>query len=335
MTKRDRHVTYSPWVLGSGAGDGRGRDLYDDVVRLLRPRQAAARDARRCVPRNRCRRRAGASTGDGEPRRRPLDGAADLHQWQPCRRLRGPPGARRRRQADAAAGWCAVSRPFTAACIQLTAGPDLAPNIAVAAERIRAAQALGAELVLTPENTTMIEPRRPLLLEKALPEARHPAIPAFAELAAELGIWLLIGSLAIKVEAARCANRSYLFDPKGRVAARYDKIHMFDVDLASGERYRESASFRPGSAAMISDLPWGRLGLTICYDLRFPALYRALAHAGAAFISVPSAFARPTGEAHWQVLAPGPPLPSRCLHPSPARRRPAVPRPQTQGPSLR
>jgi predicted amidohydrolase len=195
-----------------------------------------------------------------------------------------------------------VSRPFTAACIQLTAGPDLAPNIAAAAERIRAAHAMGAELVLTPENTTMIEPRRPLLLEKALPEARHPAIPAFAELAAELGIWLLIGSLAIKVEAARCANRSYLFDPTGRVAARYDKIHMFDVDLASGERYRESASFRPGSAAIMADLPWGRLGLTICYDLRFPALYRALARAGADFISVPSAFTRPTGEAHWQVL---------------------------------
>ena len=195
-----------------------------------------------------------------------------------------------------------MTRPFTAACIQLTAGPDLAPNIAVASERIRAAHALGAELVLTPENTTMIEPRRPLLLEKALPEARHPAVPAFAQLAAELGIWLLIGSLAIKVEAARCANRSYLFDPKGRIAARYDKIHMFDVDLATGERYRESASFRPGAAAVFADLPWGRLGLTICYDLRFPPLYRALAQAGADFISVPSAFTRPTGEAHWQVL---------------------------------
>ena len=195
-----------------------------------------------------------------------------------------------------------MSRPFTAACIQLTAGPDLAPNIAVAAERIREAHALGAELVLTPENTTMIEPRRALLLEKAVPEARHPGVPAFAELAAELGIWLLIGSLAIKVEATRCANRSYLFDPHGAIAARYDKIHMFDVDLASGERYRESASFRPGASAVVADLPWGRLGLTVCYDLRFPQLYRALAQAGADFISVPSAFTRPTGEAHWQVL---------------------------------
>jgi len=139
-----------------------------------------------------------------------------------------------------------VTRPFTAACIQLTAGPDLAPNIAVAAERIRAAHALGAELVLTPENTTMIEPRRPLLLEKALPEARHPAVPAFAQLAAELGIWLLIGSLAIKVEAARCTNRSYLFDPKSHITARYNKIHMFDIDLTTDERYHESASFRPG-----------------------------------------------------------------------------------------
>jgi deaminated glutathione amidase len=195
-----------------------------------------------------------------------------------------------------------VSGPFTAACIQLTAGPDLAPNIAEACERIREARAAGADVVLTPENTTMIEPRRALLLEKALPEAGHPAIPAFAGLAAELGIWLLIGSLAVRVEPTRCANRSYLFDPGGRIAARYDKIHMFDVDLASGERYRESANFRPGGAAVFADLPWGRLGLTICYDLRFPQLYRALAQAGADFICVPSAFTRPTGEAHWQVL---------------------------------
>ena len=195
-----------------------------------------------------------------------------------------------------------MSEPFTAACIQLTAGPELAPNIRIAGERIREAHAAGADFVLTPENTTMIEPRRALLLEKAVAEARPPAIPAFADLAAELGIWLLIGSLAIKVEAERCANRSYLFDPRGRVAARYDKIHMFDVDLASGERYRESTNFRPGAAAAVADLPWGRLGLTVCYDLRFPQLYRALAQAGAAFISVPSAFTRPTGEAHWQVL---------------------------------
>ena len=195
-----------------------------------------------------------------------------------------------------------MSQPFTVSCIQLTAGPELAPNIKLAGERIREAHAAGADFVLTPENTTMIEPRRALRLEKAVVEARHPAMPAFADLAAELGVWLLIGSLAIKVEAERCANRSYLFDPSGRVAARYDKIHMFDVDLASGERYRESASFRPGAAAMVADLPWGRLGLTICYDLRFPQLYRALAQAGAEFISVPSAFTRPTGEAHWQVL---------------------------------
>src|SRR5262249_22409682 len=193
-----------------------------------------------------------------------------LHQRQLCRRLRRPPGARRRRQADADAGGLAVSRPFTAACIQLSAGPELGPNIAIAPGRIRAPPALGAELVLTPENTTMIEPRRPLLLEKALPEARHPAVPAFAELAAELGIWLLIGSLAIKVEAARCANRSYLFDPQGRIAARYDKIHMVDVDLASGERYRESASFRAGSAAVLGDLPLRARGPSLPVDPRVP-----------------------------------------------------------------
>jgi predicted amidohydrolase len=212
-----------------------------------------------------------------------------------------------------------VSRPFTAACVQLTAGPELAPNIAAASAAIRQARAQGAELVLTPENTTLIEPRRPLLLEKARPEPEHPAIPAFAGLAAELGIWLLIGSLAIRLEGERCANRSYLFAPDGTIATRYDKIHMFDVDLANGERYRESATFRPGAAAVTADLPWGRLGLTICYDLRFPQLYRRLAQAGAAFVSVPAAFTRPTGEAHWRVLLQARAIETGCFVLAPAQ----------------
>jgi predicted amidohydrolase len=212
-----------------------------------------------------------------------------------------------------------VSRPFTAACVQLTAGPELAPNIAAASAAIRQARAAGAELVLTPENTTLIEPRRPLLLQKAKPEAEHPAVPAFAALSAELGIWLLIGSLSIRLEGERCANRSYLFAPDGTIAARYDKIHMFDVDLANGERYRESATFRPGATAVTADLPWGRLGLTICYDLRFPQLYRRLAQAGAAFISVPSAFTRPTGEAHWRVLLQARAIETGCFVLAPAQ----------------
>jgi predicted amidohydrolase len=195
-----------------------------------------------------------------------------------------------------------MSAAFKVACVQLNAARDIAPNIATASRLIREARTAGADFILTPENTSMIEPKRALLLEKALPEAEHPGIPAFSALAAELGVWLLIGSMQIRLDATHCANRSFLFDPKGAIAARYDKIHMFDVDLAGGESYRESATFRPGSAAVVAELPWGRLGLSVCYDLRFAYLYRALAQAGASFLTVPAAFTVPTGRAHWHVL---------------------------------
>ena len=187
-------------------------------------------------------------------------------------------------------------------CVQLNAGRDIAPNIAAAAALIREARANGARFILTPENTSMIEPKRPLLLEKAKPEAEHPGLPAFSSLAAELGVWLLIGSMQVKLDADTCANRSFLFDDRGRLAARYDKIHMFDVDLEGGESYRESSRFRPGDRAVIADTPWGKVGLTVCYDLRFAYLYRALAQAGASFLTVPSAFTVPTGRAHWETL---------------------------------
>jgi len=195
-----------------------------------------------------------------------------------------------------------MSAAFKVACVQLNAARDIAPNIAAASALIREAKAQGAAFILTPENTGMIEPKRPQMLEKAKPEAEHPAIPAFSALAAELGVWLLIGSLQIKLDAATCANRSFLFDDRGRIAARYDKIHMFDVDLKGGESYRESKTFRPGDRAVIADAPWGKVGLTVCYDLRFASLYRALAQAGASFLTVPSAFTVPTGQAHWHTL---------------------------------
>ena len=121
-------------------------------------------------------------------------------------------------------------------------------------------------------------------------------------MARKLGIYVHVGSLAIKISPDRAANRGFLIDPKGEIAARYDKIHMFDVDLEGGESYRESRTYRPGEQAVLADLPWGRLGLTICYDLRFPALYRALAEAGATMLTIPSAFTQQTGEAHWHVL---------------------------------
>ncbi|MDX1710864.1 MAG: carbon-nitrogen hydrolase family protein [Rhodovibrionaceae bacterium] len=191
---------------------------------------------------------------------------------------------------------------FTAGLVQMTAEREHAPNIEAASAMIREAAERGAEFVLTPENTTMMEPKRRKLLEKAYAEEDHPGVPAFRALAEELGIWLLIGSLTVKVGEERAANRSLLFAPDGRIAARYDKIHMFDVDIPDGQTYRESKTFRPGDKAVSADLPWGRLGMTVCYDVRFPYLYRDLAKAGAHFLSVPAAFTKFTGQAHWHVL---------------------------------
>jgi predicted amidohydrolase len=195
-----------------------------------------------------------------------------------------------------------MTRPFNVACVQMNSGREIGPNIETASSLIRQARKAGADFILTPENTTCIEPIRERVLANAHGEDSHPAIPAFQALAAETGAWLLIGSLTIKLDPKTCANRSFLFGPKGQIAARYDKIHMFDVDLANGETYRESATFRPGRQAVTAELPWGRLGLTICYDMRFAYLYRALALAGSSFITVPAAFTRPTGQAHWHVL---------------------------------
>ena len=155
---------------------------------------------------------------------------------------------------------------------------------------------------MTPEVTPMLEPRGRLVLEKARPETADEWLPRYRSLARETGAWLLLGSMAVKVGEERCANRSLLIDPGGAVVARYDKIHMFDVDLEGGESYRESRRYRPGGEAVVADTPWGRIGMTVCYDMRFPSLYRDLAQAGADYLTVPSAFARPTGSAHWHVL---------------------------------
>lgn len=195
-----------------------------------------------------------------------------------------------------------MSRIFKAACVQMNSGPEVGPNLAAAENLIRAATANGAELVMTPENTTIIEPNRERALKKSFLEKDHPGLDHFASLARELGIWLLIGSMPVRVEDTRLANRAFLFGPDGSVASRYDKIHMFDVDLANGETYRESKGIRPGEAAELAELPWGVLGLSICYDMRFAYLYRALAQAGAEFLTAPAAFTVPTGRAHWHVL---------------------------------
>jgi predicted amidohydrolase len=150
--------------------------------------------------------------------------------------------------------------------------------------------------------TTLIELERDRLHAAAAPEEGNAALARFTGLARDLAIWLHIGSLPIRLGSGKLANRSYLISPAGRITARYDKIHMFDVDLGGGESYRESANYEPGRHAVVADLPWGKLGMTICYDLRFPQLFRALARAGVKFIAVPAAFTRPTGKAHWHLL---------------------------------
>ena len=193
-------------------------------------------------------------------------------------------------------------RPFKAACVQVNAGNDLAANIDTASRLAVEARAAGAELILMPENVAMMEWGRSNVVLKAMPEDRHLALSAFRDLARELNCWLHTGSLACLLDGGMVANRNFVIRPDGSVAARYDKIHMFDVDLGLGEVYRESATFQPGDHAVAVDLPWGRLGLTICYDLRFPHLYRALAKAGCDFLAVPAAFTKTTGKAHWHVL---------------------------------
>ena len=191
---------------------------------------------------------------------------------------------------------------FKAAMIQMRSGLQPSINIDEAARMIGEAKSAGADYVLTPEMTNILAAKREQLFAAVVEEEADASLATLRELARKLGIFVHVGSLAIKVSQDRAANRSFLVDPKGNIVARYDKIHMFDVDLADGESYRESRNYRPGELAVLADLPWGRLGLTVCYDLRFPALYRALAEAGATMLTIPSAFTKQTGEAHWHVL---------------------------------
>ncbi len=191
---------------------------------------------------------------------------------------------------------------FKAAMIQMRSGLSPAANLDAAARMIGEAKSAGADYVQTPEMTNIMELKRERLFATIVEEAADTSLATLRELARKLGIFVHVGSLAIKLMPEKAANRSFLIAPSGEIVARYDKIHMFDVDLAGGESYRESRNYRPGEQAVLSDLPWGRLGLTVCYDLRFPALYRALAEAGATMLAIPSAFTQQTGEAHWHVL---------------------------------
>jgi predicted amidohydrolase len=196
----------------------------------------------------------------------------------------------------------ASSASFTAGLVQMRSGLEPSANLDAATALIGEAKSRGADYVQTPEMTNIMDVQRERLFGAIVLEENDLALVRFRELARKLELYLHVGSLAIKLSSDKAVNRSFLIDRQGEIVARYDKIHMFDVDLGNGESYRESRNFRPGDLGVANDLPWGRLGLTICYDLRFPALYRALAEAGCSFIAIPSAFTRQTGEAHWHVL---------------------------------
>jgi len=191
---------------------------------------------------------------------------------------------------------------FKVGLVQMRSGLDPSANLTAALASVDEAKRAGADYVLTPEMTNILAIKRDHLFANIVAEEHDPTLATLREVARNLGIYIHVGSLAIRASHEKAVNRSFLIDRKGDIAARYDKIHMFDVDLGGGESYRESSNYRSGELAAVADLPWGRLGLTICYDLRFPALYRALVEAGASFLAIPAAFTRQTGEAHWHVL---------------------------------
>lgn len=188
------------------------------------------------------------------------------------------------------------------ALIQMRSGIDPAANLAMACDLIRDAAGQGATLIATPEATHLLQKDADQAFAVMRAAQDDPAIPAFAALAKELSITLLIGSLAVRLAERRAANRSFLFAPDGQLLATYDKAHMFDVGLGQGETYRESANYQAGDRLVVADIGAARLGLSICYDVRFAYLYRRLAQAGAQILTVPAAFTRPTGRAHWEVL---------------------------------
>jgi predicted amidohydrolase len=191
-----------------------------------------------------------------------------------------------------------------AALIQLSVSDDPADNLPATEAALREAAAGGAELAATPEMTNLVSGSRTHQMAVARAEADDPTLARLRAVAAELGLWLVIGSLAVRSERDpdRLANRCFVIDPAGDIRARYDKIHMFDVTVSETETYRESETYAPGNRAVVVDTPFGRLGLSICYDLRFPVLYRVLARAGAEILMIPAAFTRPTGQAHWHTL---------------------------------
>ncbi len=189
-----------------------------------------------------------------------------------------------------------------AACVQLNNAIDIQENLNAASALIRAAAGQGATFIATPENTDQMIHNRFEKLNDAFSEDEHPAVPFFKQLSQELGVWILVGSMCIRVDKDKLANRGFVFAPDGSISARYDKIHLFDVDLPTGESHRESKIYTPGDKGVVASIGDIKVGMSICYDLRFAHLYRSLAKAGAQILSIPAAFTLPTGQAHWEVL---------------------------------
>ena len=194
-----------------------------------------------------------------------------------------------------------TSTRFTAACVQMRSGRDPVRNRDDAVGLVREAADRGAAFVQTPEMTSLVERQRAALFEKIGPEERDPTLSALCDVARDRGLVVQVGSIPVLV-GDKVANRAFVIGAGGQILASYDKIHLFDVDLPSGESWRESATYTGGDRAVLAETPWGLLGVTICYDVRFPALYRALAESGASFLSAPACFTKQTGEAHWHVL---------------------------------
>ncbi|MBT3559165.1 MAG: carbon-nitrogen hydrolase family protein [Rhodospirillales bacterium] len=191
---------------------------------------------------------------------------------------------------------------FKAACVQNCAGPDMTATIARSVDLVHKARDKGADLIALPEFFSCLHVGEGGLETGAVAEADHPALPIYQKVAQDTGAWIMLGSLGINDGGARLRNRTFVMSPDGEIAARYDKIHMFDVELGNGESYRESDRFEPGTEAVVTSTPFGQVGLSICYDLRFAYLYRSLAHAGAQILAIPAAFMRTTGQAHWHTL---------------------------------
>ncbi|VBB68667.1 FIG147869: Carbon-nitrogen hydrolase / Aliphatic amidase AmiE [invertebrate metagenome] len=220
------------------------------------------------------------------------------------------------------------------ACIQVNAGNELEKNLKVVADFVRVAKARGAHLVLMPEHVAMMAWKRDEIIAGALSANNHTALVTFRALAMELCLWLHCGTIIVLESDSVVVNRTYVLRPNGTIAAVYDKLHMFDVDLGDRTAYRESLTFLPGDRAVVAKTPWGGLGLSVCYDLRFPQLYRALAHGGASFFAVPAAFTRTTGVAHWHVLLRARAIENGCYIFAPAQTGTHVNNRQTYGHSL-